>query len=91
MIASGMGQTLRPTCDPVTFLEYLKKSPTAYRAPLAWLDRHRLAELADRGDSAEIGRIVFHLMEAEKFTVETELATGRGDGPLPIMLRSQAD
>ncbi|HEX9813289.1 MAG TPA: hypothetical protein VGA88_14535 [Burkholderiales bacterium] len=88
----------------MTFLEYLKKSPTAYRAPLAWLDRHRLAELADRGDSAEIGRIVFHAMEAEKYTVETELDTGRGagadaiaadwdpgDGPLPIMLRSQAD
>jgi hypothetical protein len=56
----------------VTFLEYLEKNQTAYYTALDSLDLNRLAELADRGDSAEIGRIFLHAMDAEKFRAESE-------------------
>jgi hypothetical protein len=75
----------------MTFVEMITKYPGYFR--LSFFNRvnlERVADLLDRGDTAEIGRIIGHELDIAKHALETEPLTAVDDD-LPSMMQRQAD
>lgn len=60
----------------LTFAELAAQFPQLVRQRLQGADVARLCELADRGDTAEIGRIFFFVLETAKGEAERAQADG---------------